>query len=761
MESPDEIRGMTVLELRDFFKRHKVAVASIPSKHARPVKTDMIAHALTMRAEYDARSSSAKNDVHASAAPFVTPNREAVVQRNASGKAPDTPSPGPRNIFQSSSPSPAKSLEASKRASLPAFAAPPNQSALNIPKDDAAFAQPTTTPTDGARRKSVGWAASELFTPSQKANSYVNLKPTAQSGPTGNPSASKTGILAEPLSRVPKPEVGAHYVDPRAAAHLQNATPARATHQNAAYRTSPPIAPAAQMAPPIDAYVASDRGSSLGAHRENGTMRRIEFNGSEVQTVGMQPQPTSGAPSASHTLQVPDSGDTFELADTQDELGAGDLSLAESDPESHEAQAFSPYDDMTVIALRSALKTRGIAFNPRCKKAELVALLRGGDMALQSEAANGQAMRAMNGHNLLHQPDREGEMPDAREGTRASTAEDLWRLSSRLEFSLKLWIGAGMALLVALCAALYVTLFAGPVFCSTDPNSGDPPGCVPCPEFAVCVTGQAACIEGYKLVGQNCVEQRDTALASAWVTERMMQKIRLDRGLQLCGLLGSTHDGGVDVSELSQQILSEQHGLLPDWISRFSDAKRALVADRAMEMILHMNGIEKLDDDTVVRVRARSDLARRPLRCAMVSFFWRNLFEVFLLLALFALGLGIWRYVSKVRAHDAMIDRFVEAVLELLQEQRAEHDDGRAKEAFVVDTHLRDEVLGRMRNAARRASLWSSVEERLVSDSRIVKKGPLIIYGVPCFVWEWCARTTPRKRSAPTSSPHADLPLKQ
>jgi len=711
MESEEEIKNMTVVELKEFFARHEVPLSTIPTGpgYTRPLKVDMTKFALLIRAEYDA----ARNARALARNRATTP---AKAQQNGHFNE------GP-NIFQQTSPSPGKSSREGS-ANKATLKQPVNMHTPQGTRVTKTEHHSSATPAQSARRKSVGWAAPEIFTPSSKAPiSSEGAQPYAPHYQGSPPIRGPVVEMTDPRHQIQ------FYPSPP---HQPTILPKYEPHR---------VQPSVPLAAPNGAFPPGAREALQ-------------------EPLNQEPAQYSTAPL---TQAVPEQA-----------LGEVDLSLAESEPE-NEKDPLRRYKSMKVTELRALLKAKGVVIDTRMRKVNLIALLRGLDMAAENETESPAPEEAAPLEIAPHAESSvhvEAQVPGEGAGSRPESAFLKMLVSPRAreadglhQDSLRgvhrvLSITSAVVLVAGVIVALCSVLLSGPVFCASSLDSQvDHSGCVPCPEHAICSAGAAQCVEGFQLVGQRCVEQRDTALAAAWVAERMLLFIRERRGLELCGFLryesggeSESESSGVDAKQLSSLILEGKHGALPSWMDGFSEKKRALVATRAVTMLLDLPGIEQPGKNSQ-RVSVSDELALRPLKCVVSGHVRRFWAELLLISALILSAAGCWVFVLRRRAHDAWIDQLVEDVMRLLREQREEADtsSNAATVAYVADTHLRDEVLGRIRDPARRSLLWASVVEHLEGDSRVIKKGPKMIHGVPCFVWEWCARTTPSKRPDFTS----------
>mmetsp|Transcript_25429 Transcript_25429/g.100389 ORF Transcript_25429/g.100389 Transcript_25429/m.100389 type:complete len:144 (-) Transcript_25429:1966-2397(-) len=137
---------------------------------------------------------------------------------------------------------------------------------------------------------------------------------------------------------------------------------------------------------------------------------------------------------------------------------------------------------------------------------------------------------------------------------------------------------------------------------------------------------------------------------------------------------------------------------------------------------------------------------RQYLLCTFRLFLWNHKLWVACFVLALVVAATMTVMISTMRYRWKRVDELYKQALERLQEARIAFDDGRANQAFIVDTHLRDDLLDN-ENQAMKTKLWALVELKMSYDTRTLKSGPKKVYNVPCDVWEWKAPLpTPTKK---------------
>uniref|UniRef100_A0A7S0ZET5 Man1/Src1-like C-terminal domain-containing protein n=1 Tax=Timspurckia oligopyrenoides TaxID=708627 RepID=A0A7S0ZET5_9RHOD len=451
-------------------------------------------------------------------------------------------------------------------------------------------------------------------------------------------------------------------------------------------------------------------------------------------------------------MEISPSGTAQEIGNATQEIAQEDedameISVAESSggDRADDDKMGLDYNDMTLITLKNLLKSENIEIPKRAKKAELIALLRASDMSHMAQEESEKS--GLDIAQTLNRNRRE----------KAAKAP-IFRMYKRF------WMSAILVPCIAVCIALALWLVTSrTLYCSSGEFQqnvsagflieGDGSGCVPCPKNAVCSHGILTCDDGYVQMSGRCVEHRDTTMAAAWIRPKLEKLIKKRWGLKVCGYLNANDDGGMSKNELEECLFGSgsdddtQRVRVPEWIEKFSESKKKLVFDRAFEALQSNSRVEKIGFH---RVRALDP--SKPFSCTVIGFlrvFW---VEVIGCIGVLIFTLSIAVYVQRRRSLEAMLEQSTREILDILYSQRVESLESNATPPFVIDTHLRDQVFSGIRNVSQRAAFWEQVESRLQLDSRVLRSGPRMIYGVPSFVWEWVASTTPSKKYSPHSS---------
>lgn len=124
-----------------------------------------------------------------------------------------------------------------------------------------------------------------------------------------------------------------------------------------------------------------------------------------------------------------------------------------------------------------------------------------------------------------------------------------------------------------------------------------------------------------------------------------------------------------------------------------------------------------------------------PTRCLLRRFIFRNLRFIILLGWVTVVTLRLWYRRYRNRRYRERVEQVYEAALDLLREVRLHYEDEGKGEAFMGDTQLREEILGRTTEES--VELWSKAEALLRADSRVLRTGPKTIRGLPTFLYEW------------------------
>eukprot|EP00189_Rhodosorus_marinus_P001248 CAMPEP_0113957366 /NCGR_PEP_ID=MMETSP0011_2-20120614/2730_1 /TAXON_ID=101924 /ORGANISM="Rhodosorus marinus" /LENGTH=562 /DNA_ID=CAMNT_0000967921 /DNA_START=378 /DNA_END=2063 /DNA_ORIENTATION=- /assembly_acc=CAM_ASM_000156 len=369
------------------------------------------------------------------------------------------------------------------------------------------------------------------------------------------------------------------------------------------------------------------------------------------------------------------------------------------------------FNQSTVKELKQHLSRLMIPYEPRARKAELVAL------------ANAH-------HQLVRKSAGRTPRPDNKSKPSISTRSQ----RRKLFFRRFLRSAAGVSVLLALVAGLISVWmwFERLPFCDEGERRPFAKGCRPCPEHGTCKDGVLTCAKGYVRRRASCVEDREIQVHAAALLRDIKHILDTAAGKKLCGELESD-------MLTSEELIAELELRNPKL--NVSSEKFSVAYEKALQSASSLSdvsvsfttkGTEKCTDCRKLLYQSMSP--RQYLLCTFRLFLWNHKLWVACFVLALVVAATMTVMISTMRYRWKRVDELYKQALERLQEARIAFDDGRANQAFIVDTHLRDDLLDN-ENQAMKTKLWALVELKMSYDTRTLKSGPKKVYNVPCDVW--------------------------
>jgi hypothetical protein len=269
--------------------------------------------------------------------------------------------------------------------------------------------------------------------------------------------------------------------------------------------------------------------------------------------------------------------------------------------------------------------------------------------------------------------------------------------------------------------------------------------CQPCPLHGICIDEHLECEEGFRRVNNRCPEDQEVSLYAEHLASRVAAILRDLSGREECGekvksrltyaelrdILAPPDDSssalnGAPRSHRRRQIRSGH---------RFDESKFSPAFSKAVVLFHGSDGYGVLHDESGYRAAQ----AQLPLACSARRYAIRN-WRVVLGVSVVAIA---WIYVSVLRriraARRERIAGICDTARQFLLEQVNAYRDDQAVNPFIIDTQLRDEIVGHTRHAIQ---LWKEAEKMLLRDTRLQKTGPVTVDGHPCYYWEWRGRAS-------------------
>ncbi|KAJ8904504.1 hypothetical protein NDN08_001022 [Rhodosorus marinus] len=381
------------------------------------------------------------------------------------------------------------------------------------------------------------------------------------------------------------------------------------------------------------------------------------------------------------------------------------------------------FNQSTVKELKQHLSKLMIPYEPRAKKAELVAL------------ANAH-------HQLMRKSAARSSRPDDKANPNITSRSQAKKLFVRKVLRTVI----GVSVLLALVAGLISVWmwFERLPFCDGGERRPFAKRCRPCPEHGTCKDGALTCDKGYVPRRASCVEDREIQVHAAALLRDIKSILDTAAGKKLCGELESD-------MLTSEELIAELELRNPKLNA--SSEKFSVAFEKALQYVSSLSDVsvsfttKGTDNCTDCRKLLYQSMSpRQYLLCAFRMFLWNHKLWVACFVLAIVVVTTMTVMISTMRYRWKRVDEIYKEALELLQEARIAFDDGRANQAFIVDTHLRDDLLDK-ENQAMKTKLWALVELKMSYDTRILKSGPKKVYNVPCDVWEWKAPLpTPTKK---------------
>lgn len=282
--------------------------------------------------------------------------------------------------------------------------------------------------------------------------------------------------------------------------------------------------------------------------------------------------------------------------------------------------------------------------------------------------------------------------------------------------------------------------------------------CQPCPPHGSCTDGELICDESYIRVDSRCIEDQEVSIYAEHLAGRAAVLLATLAGQAQCG---EDVRPFLYANEIRQALApprpenNEDEGREKPSRRRRSRGRRGKY-DPAKYDLAIARALPLLCDGDLYNVSCSetgyfsANTALIPFGCRLRRFVWNNL-QVFAGLFLI---FSLYSYIRRRRNRHLVYRERVESAYKLarqaLLDQKHAYDCGDEANAFVVDTQLRDEILGRASSETVR--LWVDVEKELKRDTRVLRSGPRTVDGSPCYIWEWRGRMSLGGGSARRSS---------
>ncbi|KAF6004979.1 hypothetical protein F1559_004698 [Cyanidiococcus yangmingshanensis] len=356
------------------------------------------------------------------------------------------------------------------------------------------------------------------------------------------------------------------------------------------------------------------------------------------------------------------------------------------------------------------------------------------------------------------------------------------------------------AILTWFALRIYLILPSVPYCDSSDGGRETIRGCRPCPEKGICVGGVLTCREGYVVLGGKCALDRELNRYAHVIQSQIHRILSESAGRYQCGerairwkwtenelrdaveqlpymerivhsgkweaafrraldtidhpvarsarpYSGSSTAVAVSSTDMLETDLDEYPG------SR--DENRATTQDTVTDGGVASKDSDQGDvtpgEDAEARLRTEPPVlywsveAHLPLWCRVWRVIEAHLGVLLWANILFVLAVMLITRWRRRRQRRRLIEHLQREVYRRLQEQKQQHlatTETRPSESvppFLVDVHLRDELVGDMADVSERQQLWQAVIARVRSDSRIHLRYETFADGRRAVVWEWTA----------------------
>lgn len=296
-------------------------------------------------------------------------------------------------------------------------------------------------------------------------------------------------------------------------------------------------------------------------------------------------------------------------------------------------------------------------------------------------------------------------------------------------------VGSAFMVFVGLCVRWWQ--LANRPFCDTLSSSTrmeDGRECRPCPIFGTCRDGELSCNKNYRREGGVCVEDSAVNDYAVYLEKSMVKMLTVRKGAFACD---PTVTHSFDEIQLRNMFKESNLTTCPQSRLEVLDKKKLDVRkfDSAFE-----KAIEKMRMNQKLKFwrEERSFEAiegQKTVGCSLFLFCVKHFFRLLLglILTVIILRWRLKRYLKK--RHEARVEDIYRQACEILRDVKLNYsEDDKVGDAFMRDTELRMEILGRY--STKSGKLWSEVEEVLKTDSR-VSHSSRTIQGRPCYIYEW------------------------
>jgi len=154
--------------------------------------------------------------------------------------------------------------------------------------------------------------------------------------------------------------------------------------------------------------------------------------------------------------------------------------------------------------------------------------------------------------------------------------------------------------------------------------------------------------------------------------------------------------------------------------------------------------------------KVRSRTPKKSLLCQLGILLLRNIREIVIVFIASIITIRALMWILRRRMIAIKTSEAYAVVVDLLQHQKRLYSTNEETDPFMVETHLRDEVLPDERPDVKK-TIWNAVSKRMSRDSRMLRLGPKTVYGVPAYTWEWRGSLRNR-RSSIGVSPMSGIP---
>ena len=353
--------------------------------------------------------------------------------------------------------------------------------------------------------------------------------------------------------------------------------------------------------------------------------------------------------------------------------------------------------------------------------------------------------------------------------TTAAAPDTRWRV---LRFGRCKWLLTAL-LWLSLLLRLYWTLPSTP-FCDT----GEDPAtshrlCRVCPPHGHCVGGVLSCDGGYVVLGGRCVPDREVNRYAHTIQAQVQRVLGRAAGARACGDASARRQW--TAAELREEIARlpymERVVNSGKWEVSFRRALETIDvpvvndrAERRQQRYVAADATGSTEagarwpvesarpaidgdtdgdtDDDPDHILYWSTEPILPLRCLLSRWMERHAPWWPQALACLPAALLLWWHGRRLRARARQLATLRDQVYRRLWVQKLAHQHAAASSAitspYLVDVHLRDELLGHCR-LPQRTRRWKQVESLVRADSRVQMRCETFADGRRAIVWEWTA----------------------